>query len=62
MPKLSKRERQLWAFFIDPVSGRRKYCACCMRCRQQCKQSYRAMVLDCSRFVSRRAGKIRKLP
>ncbi len=54
MPKLSKREQELWAFFIDPTLGRRKYCAFCMRCKLQCKQSHRAAVLECLRFVSRR--------
>ena len=44
MPKLSKRERKLLAFFLDPITGKRRYNDVCRRCIRACKQSWRAVV------------------
>ena len=53
MPKLSKKERMLWALFLDPKTGKRRYNELCRRCIYACKQSWRAIVVDCQRYVSR---------
>ena len=55
MPKLSKRERQLLAFYLDPITGKRKYNELCRRCIRACKQSWRAVVVVCPRYISRHA-------
>ena len=55
MPKLSKRERQLLAFFLDPITGKRRYNDLCRRCIRACKQSWRAVVVVCPRYISRHA-------
>ena len=55
MPKLSKRERQLLAFFLDPITGKRRYNDLCRRCIRACKQSFRAIVVTCPRYISRHA-------
>ena len=55
MPGLSNRKRAEWSFFIDPADGRRKYNELCRRCRHPCKQSWRAVVLECGRYESKRS-------
>ena len=53
MPKLSKKERILWGFFIRPETGKRSYNELCVRCIRACKQSFRSRVVVCQRYVSR---------
>lgn len=53
MPRLSKKMKMLWAFFIDPVTGRRSYNDTCRKCAKPCKQSYRTILVDCSRYTSK---------
>ena len=55
MPKLSKKERQLLAFFLDPETGKRRYNEVCRRCIHACKQSFRAALITCPRYISRHA-------
>lgn len=44
MPRLSKKEKQEWNFFLKPNTGRRTYNRLCLKCKNKCKQSYRAVV------------------
>ena len=53
MPKLSKKEKNLLGFFLNPKTGKRRYNELCRRCIHACKQSWRAIVVDCQRYVSR---------
>lgn len=53
MPRLSKRQRDEWAFFIHPKTGRRTYNEICRRCVWNCKQSFRATLVCCSRYHPR---------
>lgn len=55
MPRLSKRLRQEWAFFLHPETGRRTYNELCRNCARECKQSFRAAVIECPRYLSTRA-------
>lgn len=55
MPRLSKKEKLLWSFFIDPQTHRRKYYPLCRRCTKNCKQSFRIMSLFCPLYVSKRS-------
>lgn len=42
-----------WAFFLD-ADGRRKYNDVCRRCVHDCKQSFRAVIVRCPRYTSKR--------
>ena len=54
MLKLSKKDRELWVFFIDPNTRKRKFFPGCRRCMRSCKQSYRAKVVECPRYATRK--------
>jgi len=54
MPRLSKKFRQEWAFFIHPKTGRVKYNKLCARCEhEECKQSYKVKIIVCPHFKLR---------
>lgn len=55
MPRLSKKAKQEWDFFISSKTGRRIYNDLCRKCRNSCKQSFRAIVVDCPRYSSKRS-------
>ncbi len=54
MPRMSKREKEMWAFYISPDTGRRKYNDLCRSCIGECKQSYRAVIVSCPVYRSKR--------
>lgn len=45
MPRLSKKAKQEWDFFINPKTGRRTYNSLCLKCENKCKQSHKAIVV-----------------
>lgn len=49
----SKKWKVEWSFFLDG-DGRRKYTALCRRCRHPCKQSFRAEIVTCPFYASKR--------
>ena len=53
MPRLGKKARIEWSFFIGEI-GRRQYNELCRRCKQPCKQSHRAVILECPSYRSKR--------
>lgn len=53
MPKYLKRE---WAFFLGDC-GRKKYNPLCRKCERNCKQSFRAVVILCTQYKSKRSIK-----
>lgn len=55
MPRLSKKQKEEWSFFICPETGRRKYNDVCCSCTEKCKQSFRTDVIECRRYRSKRA-------
>ena len=57
MARLSKRLKQEWDFFISPKTGRRTYNDLCRKCRNDCKQSFRAIVVSCLLYCSKRSVK-----
>ncbi len=46
MPRMSKKDKMEWSFFIGE-SGRRKYNKLCLQCKRDCKQSFRATLVQC---------------
>lgn len=55
MPRLSKKAKQEWAFFLHPITYRRTYNEICRSCTRDCKQSFRAKIIECCRYESKRA-------
>lgn len=54
MPKLTKKKKAEWDFFIDPRTGRRTYNKLCLNCVNNCKQSHRSQVIACAKYRSKR--------
>lgn len=52
----SKKWRLEWTFFLDE-NGRRQYNKLCKGCVHPCKQSFRAVVVSCPHYLSRRSKK-----
>lgn len=52
----SKKWRLEWSFFIGE-NGRRQYNAVCRKCVHDCKQSFRAILITCPRYLSVRSKK-----
>lgn len=50
----SKQWKLEWAFFLD-ADGRRKYNDNCRRCIHECKQSFRTILVECPRYISKRS-------
>ena len=53
MPRMSKSRKSELAFFLTET-GRVTYNKLCLCCKHECKQSYRAVVVNCRRFEKRR--------
>ena len=57
MPRLSKKAKQEWDFFINSETGRRTYNSLCRKCKNKCKQSHKAIVVFCPKYKSKRGAK-----
>ena len=57
MPRLSKKARREWNFFISPKTGRRTYNDRCCKCSNACKQSFKAVIVSCPKYRSKRSVK-----
>lgn len=53
MPRMSKKRRMEWAFFLNE-RNRITFNALCRGCTHDCKQSFRAIVVLCPRYYSKR--------
>ncbi len=53
MPRMPKYLKEEWTFFLDE-RGRKKYCEFCKNCERDCKQSFRATVIYCPKYLSKR--------
>lgn len=53
MPRMSKKDKQEWAFFLND-KGRITYAEQCRKCERDCKQSFRATILLCPEYSSKR--------
>jgi hypothetical protein len=53
MPRMSKHNKLEWSFFLSE-NGRKKYNILCRHCREKCKQSHRAVVVECRKYASKR--------
>ncbi len=55
MPRMSKRGSMSFLYLND--RGRVTYNELCRKCQHGCRQSFRAVVVDCPRYLSKRAKK-----
>lgn len=53
---MSKKRRLEWSFFLND-RNRVTYNELCRRCRNDCKQSFRAVVIECPKYLSKRSRK-----
>ena len=49
----SKHWKSEWEMFIGS-DGRRKYNPLCKKCARDCKQSFKAIIVDCPSYISKR--------
>ena len=57
MSRLSKKAKQEWNFFINPKTGSRTYSTLCRKCGKECKQSFKAVIVSCPKYRSKRSVK-----
>ena len=53
MPRMSKKRRLEWSFFLNH-RNRITYNNLCRSCTRGCKQSFRAIIVLCPRYFSKR--------
>ncbi len=46
---MTDEEKRYWAYFIN-MMGVIQYCELCVRCRHECKQSFRIIGIKCSKY------------
>ncbi len=56
MAKGSETVPMEWSFFLNDRS-RITYNELCRKCQHECKQSFRAVVVDCPKYLSKRSKK-----
>ncbi len=64
MARMSNKRRLEWSFFLNDRS-RITYNELCRKCQHECKQSFRAVVVDCPKYLSKRsegAKRTKRLP
>ena len=53
MPRMPKKLKKELAFFLNDRE-RRSYNELCRKCQHECNQSFRAVIIDCPRYLSKR--------
>ena len=56
MPRMSKKRRLELSFFLNELN-RVTYNELCRKCQHDCKQSFRAVVIECPKYLSKRSRK-----
>ena len=59
MPRMSKKRKLELSFFLNDRE-RLAYNDLCRKCQHECKQSFRAVVIDCPHYLSKRAKRKEK--
>lgn len=54
MPRMSKKKKLEYEFFLND-KGRITYNELCKKCKHECKQSFRATVIECRKYDSKRS-------
>jgi hypothetical protein len=50
VPRMSKKRKQEWTLFLNH-RNRITYNELCRKCRFDCKQSFRVLVIECPKFM-----------
>ena len=53
MPRMPKYQKREWDFFLND-RGRKAYNQLCRRCENNYKQSFRAVIIECPVYQSKR--------
>ena len=59
MPRMSKKRKQELSMFLNE-RGRVEYNILCRRCVRTCKQAHKVMVVECGRYLSKRAKEVKQ--
>ena len=51
MPRMSKKDKKEWDFYLDD-NGRISCNELCRSCDRECKQSFRAVIISCPEYNS----------
>lgn len=54
MPRMPKKRKLELSFFLNE-RGRVTYNDLCRKCQHECRQSFRAVIIACPRYLSKRA-------
>ena len=54
MPRMPKKRKLELSFFLNE-RGRVTYNDLCRKCQRTCKQSFRAVIVDCPHYLSKRS-------
>ena len=54
MPRMPKKRKLELSFFLNE-RGRVTYNALCRKCQRTCRQSFRAVIVACPRYLSKRS-------
>ena len=57
MLRMSKKRKREWSFFLND-KNRISYNTLCRKCTNDCKQSFRAAVIVCPRYCSKRSARL----
>ncbi|MBP3896580.1 MAG: hypothetical protein J6D57_01925 [Mogibacterium sp.] len=60
MPRMSKKDKEEWNYFLND-RGRITYNELCRKCDRDCKQSFRAIIVACPAYLSKRRKKNQQL-
>ena len=61
MARMSDKRRLAGSFFLNDRT-RITYNELCRKCQHQCKQSFRVVVVDCPKYLSKRSKKKDRTP
>jgi hypothetical protein len=56
MPRMPKYVKEEWEYFLNQ-RGRKTYNELCRKCENDCKQSFRAVIIQCPYYISKRRSK-----
>ena len=59
MPRMTQKRKQELTLFLNE-RDRVEYNSLCRRCVHNCKQAYKVMVVECGRYLSKRAKEVQK--
>ncbi len=54
MPRMSKKRKLEWQYFLND-RNRITFNKLCRHCRNDCKQSFRSIVIECPKYISKRS-------